>query len=218
MGTRHSTLRRPDAELLALAKNINKQSAYHASEWELDLARLSELDRLVTNANNAYVENSDLATRNATTSANKNAAFGELKHFLGAYIDSLVGNLKVSESELKIMGLRSRQHPAHQPLKRPDVAPVISVKKQHEEITVYASRPEHDQPSAGVAQSPSYHLMLRYRKSDETEWHTVLSSRLHHTFFFDREEEGQSIILSAAWTNPRFETGPWCEEITIVIG
>jgi hypothetical protein len=49
-------------------------------------------------------------------------------------------------------------------------------------------------------------------------WQTVVSTRLHHTIFFEHDDEGKRITLSAAWVNPRFEPGPWCEEISEVIG
>jgi hypothetical protein len=113
-------------------------------------------DTFIMNANNAYQINSDVSTRNATTSANKKAAFGELKHFLGPFIDYLEVNTKVPDTALEFMGLRPRHQPVHKPLPRPTDQPVVSVRRLHDELTVYVAQPERDQPTKGVAASPSF--------------------------------------------------------------
>jgi hypothetical protein len=96
---------------------------------------------------------------------------------------------------------------------------VLSVKKQHDEITVYAARPEHDHPTAGVGPEHYHGFALRYKVEGEGEVEkTVISTRLHQTLFFERADEGKRITLSAAWVNPRLETGPWSGEITEIIG
>jgi hypothetical protein len=41
---------------------------------------------------------------------------------------------------------------------------------------------------------------------------------LHHTLFFEPEEEGKRILLKAAWVNHRMEAGPWSNEISEIIG
>jgi hypothetical protein len=214
----HSTLNKPDEQFLAQANTINGQCNQHKTEWKIDADSLTEFDGLLEAANEAYTANSDMATKNAVTSANKKTAFGELKHFLGTFINYLEANLSVPDRAIEFMGLRPRQHHAHQPLPRPTEAPVISVKKQHEEITVYAARPEHDRPDHRVAPANYHGFELRYRiEGDETE-KTVISTRLHHTLFFERADEGKRLFLSAAWVNPRLETGPWSAEISEIIG
>jgi hypothetical protein len=44
------------------------------------------------------------------------------------------------------------------------------------------------------------------------------TTQLHHTFFFERDDEGKRIYLSAEWINPRLETVPWSTEISEIIG
>jgi hypothetical protein len=215
----HSTLQKPDAQLLAQANTIHEQCHQHETDWQMDPPRLTQFDALLQSANTAYAANNNEATKNAITSATKKAAFGELKHFLGPFIDYLEVNTNVPDAALEFMGLRSRQHHAHQPLPRPAEAPVISVRRQHDEITVYIARPEHDHPTAGVA-PPQYHsFMIRYKVEGEGEAEkTVISTRLHHTLFFDRADEGKRVTLAAAWVNSRLETGPWSDDITEIIG
>jgi hypothetical protein len=90
--------------------------------------------------------------------------------------------------------------------------------RQHDEITVYVARPEHDQPTQGVKPTKYHSFKLRWRYEGETADRFELSTRLHYTLRFDREDETKRVILSAAWINPRLEAGPWSEDISEVIG
>ena len=214
---KQTTLQKPDAQFLAQANTIDEQCHAHL-EWNIDPQRQSALDTLLSNANNSYKLNLDKATKNAITAANKKKDFGELKHFLGTFIDYLEVNTDVPDAALQFMGLRSREHHASQPLPRPDKQPVLSIVKLHDEFTVYAAQPEHDQPTAGVAPARYHAFMIRIRHEGEDSYQTVVSTRLHHTLFFERTDEGKRIFISAAWVNPRLEPGPWCEEIPEIIG
>ncbi|MDR0614509.1 MAG: hypothetical protein LBF82_00850 [Lactobacillales bacterium] len=219
MSKNQGTLNKPDAEVLAHANTIDSQCHQHEPDWNIDTNRLATFDTVLFNANTAYQANSDKATKNAITVANKNAAFGELKHNMGTFINYLELNTQVPDAALEAMGLRPRQHHAHLPLPRPAEQLVLSVKKQHDEITVYAARPEQDQPTAGVGPAHYHGFALRYRVEGENEVEkTVISTRLHHTLFFERTDEGKRVFLSAAWVNPRLEEGPWSGEISEIIG
>jgi hypothetical protein len=133
-------------------------------------------------------------------------------------INTLEGNSRVPDSAIELMGLRPRHPHAHQPLPRPAEQVVISVRRQHDEITVYVSRPEHDQPTSTVGPAHYHGFALRYKIEGDADYRTVISTRLHHTLFFGQEDEGKRVTLSAAWVNPRLEPGPWCEEITEIVG
>lgn len=218
MSKRKGTLDKPDAEFLAQANTINSQCNQHKTDWKIDDDRLTTFDGLLGVANTAYAANRDKATKNATTSARKKAAFGELKHFLGPFIDYLEVNFSVPDAALDAMGLRSRHHHAHLPLPRPTDEVVLSVRKQHDEMTLYASRVELGHPTAATALATHHGFMLRYKIEGEEHYRTVISTRLHHTLFFEREDEGKRVYLSAAWVSPRLETGPWSDEFSEVIG
>ncbi|MDR1380204.1 MAG: hypothetical protein LBJ47_01850 [Tannerella sp.] len=218
MSYRKSTLERPDAEFLALANNINRQSSGHSAEWHLDPDQVATLQKLVSNANTAYAANSDIALKNRTTSAAKKFAFSELKHFLGIYINALEGNLRVPDEAIALMELRPRVRHARQPLGLPTEAPVVNVVRQHDEITVYVSRAEHGQPAATVSPEKYGRFALRWKFEGETEYRTVISTRLHHTLIFEPSAETRRILLSAAFVNPRLQPGPWSDDITSVIG
>jgi hypothetical protein len=213
-----SKLKLPDAQFIAYANTINDQCMTHLTEWKLDQTRLAELVTLTTNANGAYKANLDQATCNQITSTNKKTAFGELKHFLGVFIDYLEGNLSVPDSALEIMGLRPRTHPAYQPVGRPEEAPVLEIVKQHDEITVYVSRGELGHPTQSTTRPKYRGFKLRWRFVGETAYRIEISTRLHHTIHLDREDETKRIELSAAWVNPRLEEGPWSEDIVEVVG
>jgi hypothetical protein len=185
----------------------------------MEADRLSNLSTVVANANTTYMANNDKATKNAITVANKTAAFGELKHTLGVFIDYLEINLSVPDAALASMGLRPRQHHVHLPLPRPEDRLVLTTKKQNDEITVYAARPEQDHPTDGVGPKRYHGFALRCRLEGEGEVEkTIVSTRLHHTLFFERTDEGKRVFFSAAWVNPRLETGPWSKEIFEIIG
>ncbi|MDR0602723.1 MAG: hypothetical protein LBG80_00290 [Bacteroidales bacterium] len=217
MSYRTSTLRKPDAEFLALAITINTQCHQNEPVWYIEKDRLDKFDELLRIAQDAYTKNIDKATKNAITASNKQMAFTALRQFLSPFIDYLVVNMHVPEEALAFMGLRSRHRHAHQPLPRPKDEIVISVKKQHNEITVYAARPEHDHPTAGTGTTKDHGFMIRY-KEENKDYKFVVSTRLHHTLFFEREDEGKRLWISAAWVNPRLETGPWSDEISEIIG
>jgi hypothetical protein len=213
----HGTLKRPDAQFLAQANSINGQCHQHAAEWDIETSRISLFDMVLANTN--YAANSDKATKNAITVANKNAALGELKHHLATFINYLELNLQVPDAALEAMGLRPRHHHAHLPLPRPADRLVLTTRKQHDEITVYAARPEQDHPTDGVGPVNYHGFALRYRLEGEGEVEkTVISTRLHHTLFFERTDEGKRVFFSGAWVNPRFEEGPWSGEISEIIG
>ncbi|MDR1180539.1 MAG: hypothetical protein LBL13_00965 [Bacteroidales bacterium] len=213
----HGTIKRTDADFLNQANTIAAECNAHKTDWNIDDDRLNGFIALLTNANNAYTANNNLAIKNAITSANKKAAFGELKHALGPFVNYLEVNSHVPDAALAAMGLRPRHHPSRRPLPRPTEQPVISVRKQHDEMTVYAQRPGHDQPNSTVASAHAHGFMLRHKMEGDAQYQTTVSTRLHHTLFFERTDEGKRLYLAAAWINPRFEEGPWSEEISEII-
>jgi hypothetical protein len=217
MPARRSFLGRTDAEVLAAAKTVLDECTAHSVEWNIDADQLDSLKTAVANAVAAYEANSNRATKNAVTVANKNEAMGTLKHVSSPFIDSLEINLHVPDAAIEAMGLRPRHRHAHEPLPRPSEELVLSVRKQHGEITVYAARPEHGHSDSKVTPVHYHGFALRYRIDGETAEKTVMSSRLHHTLFFERTDEGKRVSFSGAWINPRFETGPWSNEILEII-
>jgi hypothetical protein len=142
-----------------------------------------------------------------------------LKNFLGTYINFLEGNLHVPDEALALMGLRPRVHHASQPLPVPGESPVLSVVRQHDELTVYVAQPEHDHPNTTVAPRKKYYgFNLRWKFEGDAEYRHVVSTRLHVTLYFEQADETRRVILSAAWVNPRLQPGPWSDDISEVIG
>ncbi|MDR2041458.1 MAG: hypothetical protein LBP98_03985 [Tannerella sp.] len=207
-----------DAQFIAHANTVNDQCGQHSSEWNLDATRLSTLNTLTVNATHAYTANLDRATRNLITSTNKNTAFGELKHSLSLFVDYLEGNLSVPDSALAAMNLRPRTHHAHQPKGRPEEAPDMAVVKQHDEMTIYVSRKELGHPTQSVTRPKYRGFKLRWKFEGETRYRIEVSSRLHITLHFDREDETKRVILSVAWMNDRLEEGPWLEDVVEIVG
>jgi hypothetical protein len=141
-----------------------------------------------------------------------------LRRFLGTFINYLEINDSVPDAAIKSMGLRPRHRTARQPLARPDEELLLSVKKLHDEITVYVQRPEHRHTTTTMAPARYHGFILRYRIEGEEQYQIALSTRLRHTILFDRANEGKRVFLSAAWVNPRLENGPWSKEISEIIG
>jgi hypothetical protein len=217
MTHQQSVLNKPDAQFLAFANTINEQCTQHP-EWNIDQSRLTMLSWLAGNANAAYVVNNDRATHTFITSVNKKHAFAELKHYLGTFINYLEVNDNVPDTALEYMGLRPRHPSGRHPLPPPQVMPVLSVKKIHDEMTFYVARPEHDHPTAGVG-LPHYHgFKLRWKYEGEAEWREMVATRLHAVLYFDHDDEGKRIIFKAAWINPRLQEGPWTTEMTEIVG
>jgi hypothetical protein len=108
------------------------------------------------------------------------------------FIDYLEGNTSVPDAALAVMG-------------------------QHGSMTVYVSRIEHGQPTKTVTKKQYYGFKVRWRFANETQYRTDVSSRLHHTIYFEQAHEGERIILSAAWMNSRLQEGPWYEDVTEII-
>ncbi|MDR0614328.1 MAG: hypothetical protein LBG45_12870 [Dysgonamonadaceae bacterium] len=215
---RGSSFDQPDGQFLAHANTVNDQCKEHAVEWKLDSERLASLNLLITNANAAYADNSDTATRNLITSTNKKTAFGELKHFLSLFVDYLEGTLSVPDEALAVMGLRPRTHHASQPQSTADDAPMLKVVKKHDEMTVYVAQTELGHPTQSTKKKKYFGFKLRWRFEGETFYRTEVSTRLHFTLHFDREDETKRVIIAAAWINSRLEEGPWSEDVTEVVG
>jgi hypothetical protein len=211
-------MNRTDEQFLSQANTINEQCSAHATEWKLSEERVHQLNMLIQNANVAYAANSDHANRNLITSTNKKAAFDELQHFLSLFIVYLKGNTDVPDDAIEIMGLPSRTRHAHEPLSAPTDAPVVSIVRRHNEITVHVSQPKHGHPTHSTKPKKYYGFKLRIKIEGEAESRLELSTRLRYTVRFNSGDEGKRITLSAAWLNRRLESGPWSNDISDVIG
>jgi hypothetical protein len=219
MSYNHSTLQKSDAEFLAAAMNIDRQCVINITNWHLVEDDVVKMSQLVADARNAYSANSEIDQKNRKTSEAKKYAFAVLKHALGIFINALEGNMHVPDEALALMGLRPRQHAANQPLPLPTEEPVISVVRHHDELTVYVARPEHNQPNTTVAPLKKYHgFIVRWKFEDEAEYKTAISTRLHHTLYFEQADETKRVVLAAAWVNPRLQPGPWSGNVTEVLG
>jgi hypothetical protein len=214
------SLNQPDQDFLAFASSIETVCTANATAWDLDSERLITFREHLASATAAFEKNNDKATRNHATATHKKATFGELKHFLSPYINYLESNLNVPDEALALMNLRPRTHTANQPKPRPVEIPLLKVLKQHDELTIYVTRAEYGHPTQSTKRDSYAGFKLRWRFEDDPPayLHTEISTRLHHTLYFNREDEARRVILAVAWVNPRLEEGPWTEDLTEVIG
>jgi hypothetical protein len=212
-----SILKQADEVVLIYANTIREQCTKHATEWKIEQERLAQLTGLVNDTRVAYQASQNRTTRNHLTTVEKNKCFADLKRFLSLFTDYLIGNVAVPDAALEEMRLRPRVRAARHPLPVPVEAPLLSTRIQHGEITVYAIRSEHGQPSQGVQHRPYHGFKLRWRFDDEEAWRIELSTRLRHLLYFRREDEGRRIVLSIAWMNPRLQEGPWSPSVSQVV-
>jgi hypothetical protein len=209
---------RKDGEFVAWAKTIFYDCHENAEEWEIAPEVIAQFSDLVDLADEAFQVNSDKERRNKASVSAKDAAFLNLKQFLHAFVNTLEGNLAVPDEAITAMGLRPRHPHAHQPIPVPDEAPVLTaIVGQHHDVTTYVSTLQHGHPTEFLTNGKYAGFILKYLVDGETQWQTVVSTRLHYTLIFTDAEEGKHIRLQAAWVNPRIQNGPWSEEVRELI-
>ncbi|MDR3198473.1 MAG: hypothetical protein LBU34_11450 [Planctomycetaceae bacterium] len=209
---------RRDGEFFAWARTIHRHCLENAATWLLDAVLLEQFENLLENANEKFKKNSDLSKRNRESVAEKNAAFAALKQFLKLYINLLEGNARIPDQSILEMGLRPRHRAAPHPKPVPTTSPVLSARVLHHyEIDTYVSSLQHAHPTQSLTDEKYKGFMLRYKFEGETEWKTVISTKLHYLFVFTEKEVGKRITMQAAWVNPRIQPGPWSDEVTEII-
>ncbi|MDR1259341.1 MAG: hypothetical protein LBK65_08720 [Tannerellaceae bacterium] len=207
----------PDKEFLEYVNSIYDHCLQHSMPWNIDSALINDLHSFLTVAQNAFEANANPSTRNLVTSMEKKRAFADLKHNLSIFINYIESNMLVPDEALAYMHLRPRTQPKHEPVPAPTEAPLVDVKQQNDEVAVYVTRKEFGQPTDGVQIKPYHGFKLHWQFEGETVWRTEISTRLHHTLYFDSQDEDRHVVLSAAWVNPRMEEGPWSKKITVTI-
>jgi hypothetical protein len=204
-----------DAGFIAWAETIRRTCTQNVGMWNLDPMLLNQFSMLYDAAETKYHINTNKDLQNRVTVNAKNAAFAALKSFLSAYVNVLEGNLNIPDEAISDMALRPRHPGAHQPIGIPTEAPVlVVVVGQHHDVTTYVSTLQHGHPTEYLKDGKYAGFILKYLIEGETEWQTVISTKLHHTLIFTDAEEGKHITLKAAWVNPRMQNGPWSEEVT----
>jgi hypothetical protein len=207
-----------DADFIAWARNVTAKCQANQNTWGLNGTQVATLLTLMNAAETAWLANLNPETSSHQTAVTKRAAIDALREFLALYVPVLVANTAISEATLEAMGLPSRKHHFHEPIKIPDVSPgITAITGQHHDVDIYAAIPNHGHPTESVTRQEYYGLIIRYRKDGEEEWHEVVSTRLHVTLLFESEDEGKHITVTAAWINPRIQHGPWSDEIRVLI-
>jgi hypothetical protein len=209
---------KPDGEFIVWARAIHDTCYKNLTEWELPPTLVEQFGTLLDDAEAKYAANANKEARNKMTVVDKNTSFAALKAFLSTFVNALEGNTLIPDNEIEKMGLRPRHQKAHQPDPPPKNAPALAVLVgQHHDADVYVSSPQHGQVTHFLADENYLGFMLKYRFESETEWHTVLSTKLHHRLIFTEAEEGKYIIMQAAWINSTLQNGPWSDEVRELI-
>ncbi|MDR0609757.1 MAG: hypothetical protein LBG58_06580 [Planctomycetaceae bacterium] len=207
-----------DADFLAWAKTIYKYCEDNVMEWQLDMTLLGRFGVLLDTADDKFRKNSDKSTKNRESVLEKNAAFAALKAFLQLYTNLLEGNENIPDQSIEEMGLHPRHRSAPHPHPVPTENPVlVALTLHHYEVDTYASTLQHGHPTEFLSDETYGGYMLRYKLEGDTEWKTVISTKLHYTLVFTEEEVGKRITLQAAWVNTRMQPGPWSDEVFEII-
>jgi hypothetical protein len=212
------TLPRKDEEFMNWALSIKRYCAEHQTLWNLSPETLQEFDTLSNVAHTAYQENNSSDTSNRISSANKRAAFAELRKFLQFFVYILRANKSIDESDLEVMGIPSRKRHVRHPLPVPHEAPQMHVVTMSgHEVKVSVRVPQHDHATKSLTRKAYHGFVVRFRKEGEDDWHEEYTTRLHTNLIFNSEDEGKRLILAAAWINPRLQHGPWSGDIHTVV-
>ena len=207
-----------DSEFIVWARVIYDTCYSNLEIWKLQPTIVEQFETILEDAEAKYQINANKEARNKISVVDKNTAFAALKSFLSTFINALEGNTFIPDSEIEKTGLRPRHHASHQPVPVPTDAPVLAVLVgQHHDLDTYVSSLQHGQPTQYLKDGKYYGFVLKYRLEEETEWRTVLSTKLHYRLIFTEAEEGKHILLQAAWINSRLQNGPWSEEIRELI-
>jgi hypothetical protein len=210
MAHSHGYIPRKDAEFIAWAKTIYQDCSEHADIWQLDMTVVNQLNDLIQTADSAYQHNTNLELRNRASTSLKGATFTALRSFLSMFINTLEGNPNVPDEAIESMGLRPRHQHSHQPIPVPTEAPMLmAVVGQHHEVTVYVSTLQHGHPTEHLKDERYTGFILKYLVDGETQWQSVVSTKLHYMLIFTDAEEGKHIRLQAA-SNCVFVKGVFC--------
>ncbi|MDR0544575.1 MAG: hypothetical protein LBG30_04425 [Odoribacteraceae bacterium] len=207
-----------DSEWIAWAQKFNTDCTTNATALKLTTAQLQAMGILVYDAKTAYDANSVRGSRTHATVAAKNAAFKALRAHISALILTLVGNEAIPNELLDSLGLPTRIHTSHEPKPAPSHTPDLKVESgQHHVVDAYVSNPQHGQATT-YARAPEEHsIAIRLKFEGEEGWREQHSSRLHTRLIFTDAEVGKRLSIQAAWTNARFEHGPWSDVVTVII-
>jgi hypothetical protein len=206
-----------DADLIHWARNIDARVTANRVIWGLSDMQVAKLNQLTASAVASWEANSNPETANRRTSAEKKAAFSELKHFLSLFTDSFYVNDAITDADIEAMGLRPRHAHASRPKPEPTETPeVTAVVGQHHDVTVYVSKAQHGAPVQSL-NTQYYGFTIRYRREGESDWHQQMSTRLHAILYFEPEDEGKRLYFSVAWLNARLLHGPWSDEVSTLI-
>jgi hypothetical protein len=207
-----------EGDFIAWAKTISKYCHDNSEAWQLDKTLLERFETLLGTADTKFQKNSDKSTKNRESVLEKNAAFAVLKDFLKLYTNLLEGNAIIPDPSIEEMGLRPRHRAAHLPGPVPTENPILSVLiRHHYEVDTYASTLQQGHPTEFLSDTTYGGYMLRHKFEGETEWKTVISTKLHFTLVFTVAEVGKRITLQAAWVNTRMQPGPWSDEVSEII-
>jgi hypothetical protein len=179
---------------------------------------VQQLNTLTREAHETYQQNIEIATRNRTTQVAKNAGFTALRLFLSLFVLELRANEAIGENELVVLGLPSRKHHTRLPLPAPTEEPEVNVVTgRNRELRVYVRIPRHGHPTRSRTRKAYHGFVVRYRKEGDAEWHSEYSTRLYTDLFFNDDDRGKRLVLSAAWINPCLRHGPWSQEVQVLI-
>jgi hypothetical protein len=208
----------PDSEFLAMAHGVCVECEKNKELWELREQPLARLKTLYEEARANYEANCDWATKNSTTSSNKRFSFNDLKRYLIRYTEILRLTLSVPDSALQAMGLGSRECVKRGPIPQPTDRIVIFFSGVGFLVLARAVLPATVFPADPVETRLHYGFVRKIRIEGKEAEMLVTSRLLTSTLYFEEGDAGKEAFVSAAWVNPKMETGPWSEEVGFVIG
>ena len=212
-----TTIPRKDAAFIAFNRNLYERCVAKGTDWGFTTQELQEFSALTNEAEQAYEANINPTKKNKEPSARKATAFKALKEYLATLVLRLRGNMKVTETDLRSLGLPSRVHHAHWKLPRPSEVLDLNVTTgKHLEVDVHARIPEEGHPTEYLKRHGLAGILLRFQV-DGGEWQERYLKRTSERLTFSPAEEAKYVTITGACINPSLEAGPFCPALRVLI-
>jgi hypothetical protein len=219
---RKSFLAISDAALLALAQNMSTRISAGFADYGLNADQAAALASATASYQAALAAVSDPGTRTKALVADKNDSRDRLKYRIGKTAKIIYGQDDVTDGQLIELGLPVPDREPT-PIGAPETAPdtkVVSMNGWLAKLRLSAVGTDSRGKPPGVSGANIYTYVGEIPPNDINAWKfegdtskVIFPLQLPATLAV-----GTKVWITANWKNPRFQTGPACAPISVIIG